>query len=130
MELLRKIYSVMCVLLCGYLMQGIAFAQDGVGATSNGVNWNEALAILVNSVLVFVGVQLVKSYGPDLSGTVKQVLALAGGPVLMMFAQPALSDLLGFPIDFSLLAAALAGLVSSAVAMGAYDRAVIAGGNK
>lgn len=107
------------------LTTGTAFAQAPVEPV---VNWNEIIALAINSVLVFTAVQLVKGYAPGLPAVAKQILALAGGPLLMMFAQPTLSGLLGYPIDFSPLANALGGLVSSAVAMASFDRAKLAGG--
>jgi len=102
-------------------LPAVVLAQDGGPAPS--IDWNQIIAIAINSVLVFTAVQLVKVYASGLSATTKQILALAGGPLLMMFAQPALSNLLGYPIDFAPLSNALGGLISSAAAMAAYDSA-------
>jgi hypothetical protein len=85
------------------------------------LNVNELLAYAINTVLVFALVQVVKNAGPKLSPLLKQGLALAGGMVLMQFAGPALSQALGFPVDFGPLAAALAGLASGATAIAAFD---------
>lgn len=111
------------------LFPAIAFAQDGGGAVP-AVNWNEVIGYAVNTAFVFTALQLIKSYAPNLSKPVKQILALAGGPLLMMFAQPALSAALGYEIDFSPLANALSGLASSFTAMAAYEHASIASGQK
>ena len=91
------------------------------------IDWNEIIALSINTVLVTLGVQLVKAFGPGLANVWKQLLALVGGPLLMMFLQPYLSGLLGYPIDLSALSAALTGLISGLAAMGTFDSAKTAG---
>ena len=102
------------------LFASAAFAQD-VPPDVPVVNVNETIAYAINTVLVFTLLQVIKNAGPKLPAIAKQVLALAGGPVLMMFLGPAVSAALGYPVDFSLVAAALAGLASGATAIAAFD---------
>ena len=107
----------------------LAFAQDGGGASAS-VDWNEIIAYAINTAGVFTSVRLITHYAKGLSDLTKQILALAGGPVLMTFLQPMISAALGYPIDLSLVAGALAGLASSLTAMASYDFAKISGGGK
>lgn len=127
MKCTRWIRIALVTIALAFVIPVIAFAQ-GEPPAEPSVDWNEIIALAINSVLVFTIVQLIKTYAHELSGTTKQILALAGGPLLMMFAQPALSGALGYPIDFSPIANALGGLISSAVAMAAFDTAKLAGG--
>ena len=103
------------------LSMGLTLAFQEVPPDAPLVNVNELIAYAINTVLVFAGIQLVKNGGPRLPAIAKQVLALVGGTLLMMFAGPALSAALGYPVDFSLLAAALTGLGSGATAIVAFD---------
>ena len=103
------------------LLASGAFAQDVPPADVPVVNVNETIAYAINTVLVFTLLQVVKNAGPKLPAIAKQVLALAGGPLLMMVLGPAVSTALGYPVDFSTLAAALAGLASGATAIAAFD---------
>lgn len=96
------------------------YAQDAPPATPV-VNVNETIAYAINTVLVFTLLQVVKNAGPKLPAVAKQILALAAGPVLMMVLGPAVSGALGYPVDFSALAAALGGLASGATAIAAFD---------
>jgi len=78
------------------------------------------VAFFINSVLVVVAVQLVKGFLPQLPGGVKQVLALVAGPLLLV-AQSALTNWLGYEIDLGPLIALFAGLSSGLAAMGMFD---------
>lgn len=78
--------------------------------------WQHILALLINSVLVAVAVQLLKQVLPGISGGVKQILAVVMGPVLL-YVQGLISSALGYPIDF----APLIGLFSGLAAMGVFD---------
>jgi len=112
-----------------FLLAGTALAQDAP-ATLEPMDWNELIAYAINTVVVFAAVRLITRYAPAMSATVKQIVALAGGPLLMMFIQPMLSAALGHPIDLSSIASVLAGLASSLSAMAMYDTAKLAGGSK
>lgn len=102
------------------LFASAAFAQEPVPEVPV-VNVNETIAYAINTVLVFTLLQVVKNAGPKLPAIAKQVLALAGGPLLMMVLGPSVSSALGYPVDFSTLAAALTGLASGATAIAAFD---------
>ena len=112
-----------------FLLAGTALAQDAP-ATLEPMDWNELIAYAINTVVVFAAVRLITRYAPAMLPITKQILALAGGPVLMSFAQPFLSAALGYPIDFSAVASVLTGLASSLSAMAMYDTAKLAGGGK
>jgi hypothetical protein len=109
------------------LFAGAVFAQDSPPQLEP-MDWNELIAYAINTVVVFASVRLITRYAPAMSAIVKQIVALAGGPLLMMFVQPMLSSALGHPIDLSAIASVLAGLASSLSAMAMYDTAKIAGG--
>ena len=95
-------------------MASFAYAQDGGDAAS--FDWRELAAVAVNSVAVMAIVQLLKMLLPNIPGGVKQILALVMGP-LLMWGATALGGLLGYPIDFSPIAAVFAG----PAAMGLFD---------
>lgn len=83
-------------------------------------NWFEIIALLVNGPIVRALVNLVTQFGPSWPGWLKQLLAVAAGPGILLLAD-FLSGLLGFPIDLSELAMILGGLATSAFAMLSYD---------
>lgn len=114
------------IFILAFLMTpAILLAQDGGTAA---VDWSKALAMFLNGTFVFVAVEVIKNYGQQLPSVAKQVIALAAGPVLIMFAVPALEAALGATIDWSLIQQALAGLTSSTVAMTSYKLAKMRGG--
>lgn len=121
----RWIRTGAIVLFALMVFSGVALAQDGGEAT---IDWGKALAMFLNGTFVFVAVELIKNYGSQLPVIAKQIIALAAGPVLMMFAVPALESALGATIDWTAIQQALAGLTSSTVAMTSFKLAKLRGG--
>lgn len=130
--MLKRIRTVLGVLLLSMVaavfLTPLALAQGGEPGPPVDIDWSGILAYAINTAGTFTAVQLIKGYAPAMPRSVKQILALAGGPVLMMFVQPWISQALGVPIDLSAIAAALGGLASSLTAMAAFDFAKTAGG--
>ena len=82
--------------------------------------WQQILALFINSILVVVAVQLLKQVMPDIPGGIKQILAIVAGP-LLLYVQGVISGALGYPIDFGPLIAIFAGGTSGLAAMGVFD---------
>lgn len=101
-----------------FLLAGLVVAQeDGAAATAPAINWFEIAALAINTVGVTLGVQLLKAFLPKVPGSVKAVLTVVAGP-LLLWAQIALAGVFGFPIDFSSLIEILgAGGLTSVAAM-------------
>ena len=111
------------------LFAGVALAQEPEPVPVP-FDYNELIAYFINTFGVFTLVRIITKFGPNLDGTVRMILALAGGPLLMNVLTPYLVGALGYPIDLSTVAAALAGLASSFTAMAGYDFAKLSGGGK
>ena len=110
---MRKIVPFAVLLL---LAPTLLWAQEATIPIPSGINWLQLAAMLINTLGVTLLIQLAKKYMPNLSRTWKQVLTAVAGPALL-FAANALSNLLGFPIDFtSLIEVIGVGLMSSAAA--------------
>lgn len=80
----------------------------------------QILTVLINSVFVMLAVQLIKSFAPQIPPAVKQILAVAAGP-LLLWASTAASQALGIEVDFSPIATVLAGLSSGLMATGVHQ---------
>lgn len=94
----------------------LLFAQEGE-IPAPIVNWAQIMAIAIGTVGVTLAVQLSKHFLPMLPRSVKSFLTLVAGPLLMAIAN-ALSDWLGYPIDFtSIIEVFGAGLLASGAAM-------------
>lgn len=108
------------VLLALFVTTAVVMAQEGEVEAPFSLDWRYVIAMFVNSVLVVIAVQILKTFLPTLPGPVKQVLALVAGPVLM-YLSTALSGVIGYPIDFTALIQLFAGLGSGLAAMGMFD---------
>jgi hypothetical protein len=101
------------------LVPGFLLAQEGapVEASANAINWLQIIALAVNTVGVTLGVQALKLYYPGFPRPVKTMLTVLAGP-LLLWASNGLSNLLGYPIDFSSLIDLFgAGVLTSFAAM-------------
>lgn len=119
---MKKLVGLLAFLCCLMLpLAVLAQAEpNAASAIQIQINWQQIVALLINSVLVVVAVQLVKAFLPQLPGGVKQVLALVAGPLLLA-AQSALTSWLGYKIDLGPLIALFGGLSSGLAAMGLFD---------
>ena len=75
------------------------------------VNWFEIIAYLINTVLVVIIVDLMKKYWPVIQekyGFIIPIVAPIAGLVINTLAK-LVSDLLGYPIDFSPIIAIITG---------------------
>ncbi|NIO41040.1 MAG: hypothetical protein GTO41_13230 [Burkholderiales bacterium] len=117
MRLIR--ISFLVVILFAMAAGVVVLAQGGDVAPFS-LDWRYVMALFINSVLVVVAVEIVKSFAPQLPGGIKQVLALVAGPVLM-WASTAISSALGYAIDFGPLIEVFSGLVTGLAGMGLFD---------
>ncbi len=106
-----------------------AFAQEGVGATSNPepINWVAHLGAAINMVLIPILYQVLKNYLiPKMPSWVKSAAAVLSGSLLVMLGQLALEQL-GVVIDFSsiieLLTTGAGAGAASAIAFGMGKKA-------
>lgn len=116
---MRKTLLFASLLLSLFLFPVLAFAQEG-DALPTAINWMQIAALAINTVGVTLAVQLLKRYLPSASPVLKQALTLLTGPALM-WAGTTLSELLGFPVDFtSIIEVIGAGLLSSVTASSVF----------
>lgn len=111
-------FLVLMIAMSGFVLAATADEEAALIITQ--LDWRYVVALLINSVLVVLAVQFLKPRLPGLPDSVKQIIALIAGPLLIM-GQTALSGLLGYPIDFGLLIELFAGLSVGLAAMGMFD---------
>ena len=79
------------------------------------MDWNEILAVLINSVLVLMAVQFIKTTGiPWLKANTPWALPLIAvlvGPI-MTYLTGIISSTLGYPVDLSPIAGLFAGMAA------------------
>ncbi len=112
------LFFVFLIALSGFVLAGVQGEEAALIISQ--FDWRYVGALLINSVLVVLLVQFLKPRLPGLPDSVKQIIALVAGPLLIM-GQTALSALLGYPIDFGLLVELFAGLSVGFAAMGMFD---------
>jgi len=135
---MQRMKRIVLMLAVALLFAGVSFAQeaapaakDGVGATTNvdPVNWLHYAALLIGGTLVPLGANLLKRAWKDAPTPLKSLMPLIAGSLIAM-AEGALLNLLGEPIDLSLITQILMGSGFGAAATMAFKMGETHGASK